>query len=119
MRDKRQAWLELNAAAKAYSLEPLKQRGQDLATAACEWARASGWREPRAESPEAVSASGGPTLPNYGRNKGAPISATATADLQWYAKTLQESVDNPEKERWRQKNQEVLDAIRAELARRD
>jgi hypothetical protein len=115
--DKKSAWLELSATAKAFGLEPTKEKGQALANAAISWARASGWREPRAESSEAVSSEA--VLPNYGRNKGQPISGTETKDLQWYAKTLAESVANPEKERWREKNQEVLDAIQAELARRD
>lgn len=111
--DKKTAWLELQAVSKAYALEPTTTRAQALAEAACEWARAKGWREPRAES-----APGDATLPKFGRNAGQPISGTETEDLEWYAKALRKSIDDPAKSRWIAENQAVLDAIEAELERR-
>lgn len=111
--DKKSAWMELQATAKAYALEPTTTRAQALAEAACEWARAKGWREPRSESAPSDA-----VLPGYGRNKGQPVSGVETKDLQFYVRTLQASIDNPEKARWREQNQASLDAIEAELARR-
>lgn len=108
------AWATLRTAAREATETPGAATAQALAEAACEWARAKGWREPRAEA-----APGDATLPNYGRNKGQPISGTETKDLEWYAKTLRESIDNPEKARWVEANQRCLDAIEAELETRD
>lgn len=53
---------------------------------------------------------------NYGRGKGTPLSQLAEGDLQWYRKTLTESVADPDKERFLVSNQRALDAVTAELA---
>lgn len=57
------------------------------------------------------------TLP-FGRSKGKPLHAASKGDLEWMLGVLEESIANPEKERWREKNAELLEAVRAELARR-
>ena len=116
MADKKSAWLELQATAKAYALEPTSPRGQALAEAACEWAKAKGYREPRAASEESSSDA---VLPGFGRQKGQPISGAESRDLEWYRQALQKSIDDPSKARWIEQNQTVLDAIEAELARRN
>lgn len=66
-----------------------------------------------------MSAGGGETcLPNFGRNKGQPISGVETKELEWYAGAMRKSIDDPSKERWRDSNQAMLDAIEAEIERR-
>lgn len=107
------AWSALRTAAREATESPGTVTAQALAEAACEWARAKGWREPRADS-----APGDATLPKFGRNAGQPISGTETEDLEWYAKALRKSIDDPAKSRWIAENQAVLDAIEAELEKR-
>lgn len=55
------------------------------------------------------------TVP-FGRDKGKKLSEVN--DLSWLHRVVTENVNDPGKERWRAKNQELLDAIDAELARR-
>lgn len=113
---KKQAWHALAAAAQTYAGTGLGSTGaaaaaQGLAEAAVEWARAKGWREPRAEG----APQSGAVLPPFGRQKGQPIAGAETADLRWYAGALQRSIDDESKARWRDANQAVLDAIETEL----
>lgn len=112
---KKSAWRALSAAAQTYANTGLGTTGaaaaaQRLAESAVEWARAKGWREPRADAPKS-----GAVLPNFGRQKGEPIAGVETKDLEWYASALRRSIDDPEKARWVESNQAVLDAIETEL----
>jgi hypothetical protein len=54
----------------------------------------------------------------FGRSKGTPIEEADTKDLQWLLNAVSESVDDPSKERWREKNVALRDAIQAELETR-
>lgn len=110
---KKAAWESLQLAAREYTAAPHAQTATNLVEAACEVAQAKGWREPRA-----APAAGDVCLPNFGRNKGQPISGTETKDLEWYAGALRKSIDDPSKERWVTENQSLLDAITDELERR-
>lgn len=73
-------------------------------------------REPQ-ESRAAGGAGGGAALP-FGRAKGTPVRDADESDLEWVANALAEMIDNPEKARFRDDNQALLDAIDAELRRR-
>lgn len=110
---KKKAWHELSSAATSHGAQGTAVTAQRLAEAACEWARAKGWREPREAAPKADA-----VLPNFGRQKGEPIAGVETKDLEWYASAMRRSIDDPEKARWADANQAVLDAIEAELERR-
>jgi hypothetical protein len=52
----------------------------------------------------------------FGKQKDVPIADLADDDLAWYAKTLGQNVDDPEKSAYRDKNQRDLDAVKAEQA---
>lgn len=56
------------------------------------------------------------TAMTYGASKGKPLHELSERDLQWYRKTLTESVADPAKERFLVSNQRALDAVMAELA---
>jgi len=56
-------------------------------------------------------------LVRFGRDKGKPI--THVNDLDWYAKALAESVNDPEKARFRAENEADLKAIESEMRRRN
>jgi hypothetical protein len=112
------AWTELVEAADGRKAQGdgLVQKARDtaLSAAAKEWARASGWREPRAET-----TTGGdvPVLP-FGRAKGTPITEATVKDLEWTAGALGRSIDDETKARWREDNVRLRDAIMAEVERR-
>jgi hypothetical protein len=112
--DRETAWRQLQAASRteaAATPETRTSAAAALSEAAKEWARASGWREPRAEAP-----AGGEVLTfGFGSGRGQPPSAVDTKSLRWYAKVLAENVANVEKARWVTQNQALLDAVEAEL----
>jgi hypothetical protein len=54
----------------------------------------------------------------FGRQKGVPISKMEDSDLAWYAEAVAKSVSDPEKVKWKAKNQEGLAAIVEEQVRR-
>lgn len=64
----------------------------------------------------APSASGA-VFPPFGRKKGQPIAGCDLENLEWYRGAIQRSVDDPQRANFRDKNQAVLDAIEAEIAR--
>lgn len=59
----------------------------------------------------------GAVFPPFGRKKGQPIAGCDLENLEWYRAAVQRSVDDPSRAQWREKNQAVLDAIEAEIAR--
>ena len=110
--NKAEAWANLTSAARTFVENESKENSQTLSDVACAWAGAKGWRAPPGQADlEAV-------LPSYGRSKGLPIRGAETGDLQWYAKTLRESIENPAKARWIESNQKSLSAIEQELSKR-
>lgn len=74
------------------------------------------------QTPSSRPASGGApasgmTFPPFGRLKGQPIQGADMDNLEWYGRAIQQSVDDPSKARWKDRNQQVLDAINAEIIR--
>jgi hypothetical protein len=59
-----------------------------------------------------------PVLVPFGKNKGTSISDVDKKELAFLEKYASEAVDNPEKARFQSQNQALLDAVRAERARR-
>lgn len=111
MSDRVIAWAELTAAAKAWAHEDSKLTRQELSDAAKAWASI--------EAPRAPSSSGGEGWTfRFGKNAGKTPRDVDVRDLRWYEKVFLESIDNPEKERFRENNQKSLDVVRAELRRR-
>lgn len=60
---------------------------------------------------------GGPQFPPFGRMKGKAIHGAPLRDLEWYSEAVRKSVDDPSKERWRSKNEEMLRDLEAEIHR--
>lgn len=54
----------------------------------------------------------------FGRSKGQYLDDCKDGDLRWLRDAVQDSLDDPAKERYRGKNAELLDAIVAVLERR-
>lgn len=102
------AWTELAEAARAFAALGEAVPAQRLSDAAKAWAV---WSRPAAPS----RTDGEEPVLGFGRNKGKRPSEVESKDLEWYAKVLQENVDNPEKARWRDANQALLDAVNAAL----
>lgn len=55
----------------------------------------------------------------FGRDKGKPITEVDDACIQWLADAVKNSIDDPSKAKWKDKNQAMLDALRAEYKRRN
>ena len=58
-----------------------------------------------------------PTLPPYGRSKGAPIAGASAGDLDYYASGCRRTLADPAKARWHEKEKLMLAAIEAEQGR--
>jgi len=54
----------------------------------------------------------------FGRDKGKPITDVDDDALKWLAEAVKKSIADKDKEKWKAKNQAMLDALRAEYARR-
>lgn len=54
----------------------------------------------------------------FGREKGVPIEEAKTDNLRWLVEALSNSIDDPQKARWRADNIKTLNAIEAELRTR-
>ena len=57
------------------------------------------------------------TVP-FGKNKGQSITDIEDTQLKWLADAVKKSVADPEKSKWKKKNQALLDALRDEYKRR-
>jgi hypothetical protein len=64
----------------------------------------------------ANTGAGGPVF-EWGNRKGQPITGADVADLEWYANRAIESIDDPAKARWQDKERARLAAYNAELVR--
>jgi hypothetical protein len=62
--------------------------------------------------------SGDPVIMRFGNCKGTAIQDLETQDLQWYIKCHRESVENPDKRRFKDDNQRVLELLQEELLNR-
>jgi hypothetical protein len=67
--------------------------------------------------PSAPASNGGAVFPNYGKSKGQPIAGASERDLAYYRNGALRSIADPAKTRWREKEQTLLAAIEAEMAR--
>jgi hypothetical protein len=120
---RKEAWSELVAASsEAVKQDFSKESGARLSNAAKAWAQANGFVLAvggAAPGPARTSSKSrsGQVVP-FGRSKGTPIEEADTKDLQWLLNAVSESVDDPSKERWREKNVALRDAIKAELEMR-
>lgn len=56
-------------------------------------------------------------FPNYGRSKGMPVSGAAMGDLEFYANGARRTLNDPGKQRFHDKERQLLAAIEAEIAR--
>jgi len=61
-----------------------------------------------------------PRLPNYGKRKGLPITEASVTleDLHYYLSGIEKTLADPAKAKYRQQNEALAQAIRAEIARR-
>lgn len=114
-----EAWRVLEEAALAHQRGNL-ETARPLADAAEAFARSrwasntgSNGRKPS----EGRAALSGVVVP-FGRSKGTAIEEADTRDLRWVANALAESIDNPDKARWRDSNEKALAAIQKELGTR-
>lgn len=54
----------------------------------------------------------------FGKSKGVPIEELEERDLHFIIKAMQDSLDDPSKDRWREKNEKLLNACEKELGTR-
>lgn len=54
----------------------------------------------------------------FGRSRGKKLTEMPDDDLKWLADKIKESVEDPEKAKWRKKNEQLLAALREEYKRR-
>ncbi|WP_053235954.1 hypothetical protein [Sandaracinus amylolyticus] len=70
------------------------------------------------ETDDAGEPAGSSMILPFGRAKGTTIGTADDEDLEWVANALARMVEDPQKSRFRDDNQRLLDAIDRELARR-
>ena len=110
-------WANLTAAARAWATSDNDETRAALSREAKAWAAQS--PEPRKEAMGERSAVAGDGWTfRFGRNSGKRPQDVDVADLRWYERVFLESLENPEKARFRDNNQRSLDVVRAELRRR-
>lgn len=94
---------------------------QELTIGAAGSVPAGAGATPRREAPRASGGGGGGggggVFPPYGRSKGGPISGATLDDLEFYASGCRRTLADPGKQRWHDKERELLAQIEAELAR--
>lgn len=69
------------------------------------------------KAPPKAEASSGLTMP-FGNSKGTPLEKCVDKDLRYLVGRLEESILDESKSKWREKNQQLLDAAKAELESR-
>lgn len=118
MSDRGAAWMVLSQVAVQFARSTTgdKAAAQALHDAALAYAAAS---KPvaTASKPARTGARSGAVVP-FGRDKGVPIEEADTKSLRWLAGAMRESIADPAKEKWADKNRQLLDAIEAELETR-
>lgn len=73
---------------------------------------------PAPQKPPESKPAGPTTFPPFGRAGGKPIKGAAVDDLRFFEAWARKAVDDPARSRWVQRNQQLLDAVRAELRQR-
>lgn len=116
--DVKRTWAALSGAAALHVADPDDLAAKKaLADAADAYSKArAAARGASGAKPAQVGASG--VVMPFGRSKGVAIEGATVNDLRWVANALAQSIDNPDKARWRDENQRVLDAIQRELDKR-
>jgi hypothetical protein len=132
--DIEKAWAGLVKAGRDLDAVPGKASANALGEAAVAYARAL-WQE---QGPQGVTRGSIPPPPSlgrtnssapesrgtsnsaelkvpFGKQKGQRIGDVDSRNLRWLLGVVEESIDSPEKERFRAKNVELRDAVRAEL----
>jgi hypothetical protein len=116
--DVKRTWAMLSGAALGHAANPedlaLKK---ELADAADAYSKARTAARGATGAKPAQAGVSGVVMP-FGRSKGVAIEQATVNDLRWVASALAQSIDNPDKARWRDENQRVLDAIQRELDKR-
>jgi hypothetical protein len=86
---------------------------------------ANAYRRPAATSTPSArgqlyggGAESSPCAPPFGRHANEPLAQLDAKDLTWYRDAVTKSLNDPERARYRQKNELVLADLEAELARR-
>ncbi len=62
--------------------------------------------------------SSGEPVMRFGKSQGTPLLKAEESDLQWYAQAVLESLDDPDKARFREANENHLQEVKAELRKR-
>jgi len=70
-------------------------------------------------SPPRAPSGGVTTLPNYGKAKGQPIATADSKTLEYYRAGAMRSLEDASKSKWHDRERALLEAIDAELSRRD
>lgn len=114
------AWAKLDGAATDYATGRTKAQAQALSNAAKTWAAVADAETSKPKTSGRVVGTRGNVLRSgevvpFGNSKGKPIEEESDKSLEWLRNAIASSVDDPSKERWREKNQKLLDAIEAEL----
>lgn len=100
--------------ALAYAEKPLSDENQrGLCDAASAYAVERTKTKPRNQAREAATL----TVP-FGHSKGLPLNEAKTGDLTWVRERIEESLADPSKQRWADKNRELAAAIDRELESR-
>lgn len=115
---RKEAWDKLCAAATRAGVGIDLQVNKALHDAALEWAAFNGY----AKAGETRGAGGrvlrsGEVIP-FGRSKGLPVEEAEDKDLHFVLERVRAGLDDPDKARWRDKNQKLVDAIERELETR-
>lgn len=110
MGEKRELML---AYAVAYAADKTDQRARELCVAAWEYAQS---REKLASGAGAAEKSG--VLVPFGKDKGKPLAAVSKNSLEWLMGAIEHSIANPDKARFIESNQAMLEALKKEYAGR-
>lgn len=112
MGEKRELML---AYAVAYAADKSQQRERELCMAAWEYAEA---RRLLASSAGTEAAKPEDVRVPFGKDKGKPLAAVNKTGLEWLIGAVDASISNPDKARFIEANQRMLDALKKELASR-
>jgi hypothetical protein len=112
--DLTQARTRLEEAARTYTINTKAETVRALCAAAVVYADSRA-----AEVKKAERAKGGTgVLVPFGRDKGKDLAEVESKSLHWLMKVAEEALENPEKERWREKNEELYATAEQELKQR-
>lgn len=128
MSNRDEAWKELEAAATDYAAARNAKASSRLGLAAQSWALANGYTKAGHHAESAKQAArvvgtrgnvlrSGVVVP-FGSSKGKPIEEESDKSLLWLIKYAREAIANPDKARFVDSNQALLDACLADAQSR-